>query len=206
MAWLRIDDTVPEHRKMLRAGPSACWFWLCGIAYCQRQLTDGFIPDEAIEMIGVRGNGRARKLADVLVSVGLFEPAEHGYRVHDYHDHNATAEEALANRALLSTKRADAGRLGGIRSGIARREATKQNASNASKQNEAPTRPSTEQDPPTPHADARGAAPRRLTRALRKRVEAIRASNFGCRHDPRCATAEACVYLVADELRAQGRA
>jgi hypothetical protein len=68
MAWVKLDDTVHEHPKMLKAGPAASWFWVCGIAYCQRQLTDGFIPEKALPMIGVAGATRARKLADTLVA------------------------------------------------------------------------------------------------------------------------------------------
>lgn len=81
MAWLRIDDTVPEHRKMLEAGPDACWLWLCGIAYAQRQLTDGYIPKSAVPVLGVTPLRRALKLCDVLVAVGLFEAADGGYRI-----------------------------------------------------------------------------------------------------------------------------
>lgn len=152
MAWLQIDDNVPLHRKMLAAGPAACWLWVCGIAYSQRQLTDGFIPDLALPMVGVTGASRAKKLADALVSVGLFEVVDGGYRVHDYHDHNATAIEARQHKAVLSERRAEAGRRGGIRSGIERRkgiEATKQNGSKASEANEAPPQPFP-LEPPTP--------------------------------------------------------
>ena len=112
MAWLRIDDTVPEHRKMLAAGHAAAWMWVCGIAYCQRQLTDGFIPALAIPMLGVTGADRAKKLAHVLVKVGLFEAVDGGYCVHDYHDHNATKDEALARKEAISLKRSEAGRRG----------------------------------------------------------------------------------------------
>ena len=74
MAWVRIEDAVTEHRKHLKAGPAACWLWVCGIAYCQRQLSDGFIPDEAIPMIGVPKG--VKPLVDRLVAVGLFEKVE----------------------------------------------------------------------------------------------------------------------------------
>lgn len=203
MAWLQIDDNVPLNRKMLAAGPSACWLWLCGIAYCQRQLTDGFIPELALPMLGVTGTARAIKLAAVLVEAGLFEAVEGGYRVHDYHDHNATAEEASAHRLAVSAKRATAGRLGGIRSGIARREATKQNASNAYGSNEAPTLPY-RRTPLTPLADAKGASAGRVTRALRKQAAEVLRIRFGrCQHDPPCANYAACVLAVVEELRAR---
>ena len=191
MAWLRIDDTVPEHRKMLAAGPAAAWMWVCGIAYCQRQLTDGFIPALAIPMLGVTGADRAKKLADVLVNVGLFEAVEGGYCVHDYHDHNATKDEALARRESLSTKRAQAGKRGA--------EARWQNSKAVATENGkpmAPSHPIPFKNPPTPLS--RGA-----TRAERKRAEEIRKVRMGCQHDPRCVNAEACIVAVVAELRAK---
>lgn len=97
MAWVRLDDQVPRHQKTLKAGPAACWLWVCGIAHCQSQLTDGFISDEVLPMIGVDG-GRVKRLAAVLVEVGLFERVEGGYRVHDYLEHNATAAEVKADK------------------------------------------------------------------------------------------------------------
>lgn len=121
MAWVRIEDSVTDHPKHLKAGPAASWLWVCGLAYCQRQLSDGFIPVEAIGMIGVTGVGRCRKLADVLVGVGLFDVSVGGYRVHDYHEYNDTKEEAIARRDKLNRDRVRSGRVGGLRSGEARR-------------------------------------------------------------------------------------
>lgn len=124
MAWVRIEDAVTEHRKHLRAGPAACWLWVCGIAYCQRQLSDGFIPSEALGMLGVAKG--ALKLAGQLVTVGLFDAVDGGYLVHDYHDYNDTREEAHQRRANLSAARAKAGRIGGLHSGSKRQANAKQ--------------------------------------------------------------------------------
>lgn len=132
MAWVRIEDAVTEHRKHLKAGPAACWLWVCGIAYCQRQLSDGFIPTEALPMIGVvRGFSR---LVETLIEVGLFDRVDGGYRVHDYHDYNETREEAQHRKADLSAKRARAGRLGGLKSGAIRHEHSEANIEATAKQ------------------------------------------------------------------------
>lgn len=93
MAWVRLDDQIPRHDKMLRAGPAASWLWVCAIAHAQSQLTDGFISNAALLTFGIP---HAKKLATVLLSVRLFDKAEGGYRVHDYHDFNASAEEVRA--------------------------------------------------------------------------------------------------------------
>lgn len=90
MTWLKIDDNVPHHKKMLAAGPAAAWLWLCGVAYCQRHKTDGFIPLEALSWLGVE---KPKPLAAVLVLVGLWHQAEDGWLVHDYLEWNASSEE-----------------------------------------------------------------------------------------------------------------
>jgi hypothetical protein len=51
MSWLRLDDQIPRHPKILSVGPVGAWFWVSGIAHCQSHLTDGFISDQAIQMI-----------------------------------------------------------------------------------------------------------------------------------------------------------
>lgn len=89
MAWIRIDDNAPHHRKMLDAGPAACWLWVCGLGYGQRLNTD-FIPEKAVPLLGV---GSYRKLAGFLVAAGLWHRVEGGYRIHDFHDFHATPEE-----------------------------------------------------------------------------------------------------------------
>lgn len=98
MAWVRIDDQAPRNRKLLKAGPAACWLWVCGIAHCQAQLTDGFVSDEVLPMIGIRGESRAVKLANVLVSAGLFKKVDGGFQVHGYLDYNPTRASVLKKR------------------------------------------------------------------------------------------------------------
>lgn len=93
MGWVRIDDNAPYHRKMLQAGPAACWLWVCGLAYCQRMISDGFIPSEALPMLGV---GNWKKPLGFLVSSGLWHKVEGGYEIHDYLEWNATKDEREA--------------------------------------------------------------------------------------------------------------
>jgi hypothetical protein len=118
MAWVRLDDNVPHHRKHLMAGPAACWLWVACIAYAQRHLTDGIVPREAVPTLGVPN---PRKLLDKLIEVGLLDRHDLGFRVHDYLDHNACRDEALASLAERSAVRAESGRRGGLASGRKRR-------------------------------------------------------------------------------------
>jgi hypothetical protein len=52
MPWVRVDDHFDEHPKMAAIGPVGWGVWLAGLAYCNRNLTDGFIPYAIAEGIG----------------------------------------------------------------------------------------------------------------------------------------------------------
>lgn len=117
MAWIKVESSVSRNRKFVTAGPAPSWLWLCGLAYCQEGLTDGFIPAEALPYLGVKN---ARQLATHLVRARLWDVVEGGWRVHDYLKHN---KSAVTINTIKETKQA-AGKAGGIASGEARREAS----------------------------------------------------------------------------------
>ena len=108
MAYVKVECSVPRNRKFVKAGPGPSWLWLCGLAYCQEGLTDGFIPDEAIEFLGVKAKV-ARALAHHLVDAGLWDVVEGGWRVHDYLAHNKSSDQVNE----LKGKQAAGGKLGG---------------------------------------------------------------------------------------------
>ena len=45
MTWAKIDDHLDEHPKIARAGPLGFAWYVAGILYSHRNLTDGFIPE-----------------------------------------------------------------------------------------------------------------------------------------------------------------
>jgi hypothetical protein len=98
MPWVRIDDQFPDHPKVVAAGQAAAWLYVTGLCYCNRMLTDGFIPADQVARLVPYG----AKLAPKLVEVGLWtvttrQDAE-GYDVHDYHEYQPTREQVLAER------------------------------------------------------------------------------------------------------------
>lgn len=105
MPYVQLDDQIAQHPKVLRAGGEAAWLWACAIAYCNRQLTDGYLPTEALATMGAFRTA-AKKLAEVLVSVGLFDKAPGGYRVHDYLLHNPDRATVLQRRATAAERKA----------------------------------------------------------------------------------------------------
>ena len=97
MSWVRIDDRAPEHRKQLAAGPIACWLWVCGLAYANRQTAhDGIIPSAALPMLGAIPN--VSRHAARLVDVGLWDAIDDGYRIHDYNDFGPEADNPLLTK------------------------------------------------------------------------------------------------------------
>lgn len=177
MGWVRIDDQAPRNRKLIKAGPSACWLWVCGIAHCQAQLSDGFIAEEVLPMIGVLGAARCRQLAETLIGVGLFDRVDGGYQIHDYHDHNWTKEEAIERGAHISTVRAAAGRKGGLAK-----------ASNVAKRQQTVVAPSSpiQSNPEVPPIVPQGGR-------IGRRKRGYRPEGRTCPHVPRCDSTKACI-------------
>jgi hypothetical protein len=96
MAWVKLDDGIYDHPKFLAAGPEAAWLWVSALSYASRYLTDGFVSAAQARLLA--SSRHAKKLADRLVEVGLWEAAEGGYQIHDYHDYQPTAEQVRAAR------------------------------------------------------------------------------------------------------------
>jgi len=153
MVWVKLDDQFPDHPKIAKAGPCAAWLHVCGIAYSNRHLTDGFIPLGVAHRLtdfahyamtnGMEGYDlTCEMMAARLVDVALWDEVDGGYQIHDYHDFQPSKAEVEA----LRKARSEAGKLGGKASAQARAEASvkqeldqslEQSASNGSSKIEA---------------------------------------------------------------------
>jgi hypothetical protein len=135
MAWIRVDDHFDEHPKMQMIGPLGWGVWLAGLAYCNRNLTDGFIPWAkartlaSFDIVGEDGtqwslsrvSGMAGEDIDadwiigLLVGAGLWDVVENGkgrtdgFRVHDYAEYQPSAQQVKAEREA-TRKRVEAHR------------------------------------------------------------------------------------------------
>jgi hypothetical protein len=109
MAEVRLKDSFPFHPKALKAGPVACWLYVCSIGYCQRLHTDGFVAVEVVHTLGVDVVKHAYAI-EALVEARLWDVEKGGWRVHDYLHHNKSARQI---RQLVKKKRL-AGRAGGL--------------------------------------------------------------------------------------------
>lgn len=149
MSWLKVDDQFTDHPKVLALGKdrfAGIGLWVIGSCYAARFLTDGYIPATALP-------SGTRRLAHRLVDVGLWDHAPDGYRIHDYLDYQPNRVDALA----VKQARAEAGRIGGKRSGDTRRSKGEANGqandeANASdKSNPVPVPIHFSPEPPNPH-------------------------------------------------------
>jgi hypothetical protein len=107
MPWARIDDQANDDDKLNALGSDAFRLWVRGLVYCQKKLTDGFIPDIAIAQLAVFARERDRPglieelCASLVVRKGpLWHREPGGYRMHDYHDYNDRADTVRREREL----------------------------------------------------------------------------------------------------------
>ena len=117
MSWVKIDDHANEHPKMCSAGPASCWLWACGLMYANRKFEhDGRIPKAVIPILFP---GATMRMAQKLVSVGLWEDDGAHFVIHDYHQYQPTKEQVEE----LSRIRRESGSKGGNASAKAKAEA-----------------------------------------------------------------------------------
>jgi hypothetical protein len=100
MPWVRIDDNFPQHPKVVQVGPIGMALQVAGICYCNRYLTDGFIPNEALNSLLAGCSTEELTLATgKLIFVGLWELADGGINIHDYLEYQSSKEQVEAERA-----------------------------------------------------------------------------------------------------------
>jgi hypothetical protein len=99
MIFAKLDVCIPNHPKFIKAGPAAVGYWAAALAYTRGHELDGILPAEAVGSLLGLGVRAARKLAEVLVEVGLFERIGDGYLLANYSEKNET-------KAAIETRRA----------------------------------------------------------------------------------------------------
>ena len=127
MAYIKLDDRFPDHPKVALAGPDAAWLYICGLCYCNRYLTDGFIPAEMVVRLTPFDEAKVKQLVSNLLAACLWVAStmskQNGYIVHDYADYQSTKAQILTIREA----RKKAGQIGGKRRGVSEAK-VKQNA------------------------------------------------------------------------------
>ena len=103
MPWARFDDRFPSNRKVRLLSDGAFRLYVSAICWSAENLTDGVIKTAELRLVADVRATRTR--AKELVEAGLFEVLEGvGWRIHDYHEYNPTAEQVKADRAQRTAR------------------------------------------------------------------------------------------------------
>ena len=105
---MKLTDNIATHPKILRAGELigdaagrglALAMYVASIGYARHFLTDGYISDQFVRSNPVGSSGESLAKALAHRSVRLFERVgRHGYRIHDWEQHNDSAEKIKQGR------------------------------------------------------------------------------------------------------------
>jgi hypothetical protein len=125
MPWVRLEDAFAEHPKVVSLPYRGRWLYIAALCYSNRRLTDGFVPLAILATLCPHERDDpqtedAYHLADQLVDVGLWETAEGGFAIHDYHHYQPSKREVMEARARLRKLRSKAGK-----QGVSKREANR---------------------------------------------------------------------------------
>jgi hypothetical protein len=103
VAWVRLSDDYYDNPKFARVPALGELLYLRCLAWSNRNLSDGFLPVEAIRRLAP---SPWRRLASSLERADLWEPEDGGYRIHDYLVFNKSREEIETKRAQDSARKA----------------------------------------------------------------------------------------------------
>lgn len=129
MTWVRVDDAFYDHEKFATVTALGIAMWVTGLAYCNRNLTDGFIPlNKAKTLVNCDGLGVLYGMsgedatplhgADELVAAGLWAAEDMGFRVVDYLDYQPSKERIKADRQANAMRQAKWRESNGDRNGV----------------------------------------------------------------------------------------
>ncbi len=99
MPYVKIEDGIFRNPKMVSVGSGAKLIYVASICYCGSSLTDGFVPTNAVRMLGAdTAIGTPAKSVKELVGAGLWREVEGGYQVHDYLQYNESSDKVQAKK------------------------------------------------------------------------------------------------------------
>lgn len=114
MSWVKLDDHFPDHPKIAQAGPLGLAMQVAGLCYCNRYLTDGFIPKSAAkklldfegiavtwdhnEFVGGVEEVEWHTVVAQLVGAGVWREVEGGWQIHDYTEYQPSRSKVVEDR------------------------------------------------------------------------------------------------------------
>jgi hypothetical protein len=107
VSWVRLDDGFAEHPKVARLDDRAFRLLVWCLCYSARQLTDGFVDDQALRRspFGARATRLVVTLGR-LADAGLIKRVEGGIEIHDFGDYNPDRASVLKKREQARERQA----------------------------------------------------------------------------------------------------
>lgn len=100
MTWIKIDDSFPDHPKIIGLSDKAFRAHIQGLCYCGRFLTDGFIPLVAVKRLA------DDEAVQELFAASLWLHHSDGIIIDNYLEHQ-TSKEEVEHKRELSRKRSE---------------------------------------------------------------------------------------------------
>ena len=97
MTYVKHDDGIFSHPKVLGVHPLARLLWVASICHAGQHVTDGRIARSVLPILSAQTSATA-KHARELVDAGLWEEDDDGWRIARWAQHNRTAAEVEAER------------------------------------------------------------------------------------------------------------
>jgi hypothetical protein len=103
MTWFKVDDGLPSSRKVLgiprRDRLAAIGLWTLAGAWSAKELQDGAVPSYMIVELGA-----TRRVAEALVTAGLWSRTSSGYSFVNWEDFQPTKADVLSAREKNAEK------------------------------------------------------------------------------------------------------
>jgi hypothetical protein len=93
--YIRLHDGMPDHPKVVGLSDGAFRLYVESICWCGRHLTDGVVPAAGMRRMGGWSPEAVSELADATL---IEADGETHWLIHDYTEHQRTAEEVAAIR------------------------------------------------------------------------------------------------------------
>lgn len=104
MSWVRIDDGMPEHPKIVGLTDTAFRMHISALCHCSRYLTDGVFTERAFRVMtaNVPRSSRARAKRELILARVWVQTRDDdgtlGYEIHDYAEYQPTRADVLEQR------------------------------------------------------------------------------------------------------------
>lgn len=92
MTWFKVDDGFWSHPKTATLSDAAVTLWIRAGSYCCQHLTDGFVKQAQLRLLG------DATAAQELVDAGLWHIVPDGWQFHDWDEYQETSEVVKRRR------------------------------------------------------------------------------------------------------------